>query len=52
MPGAVLHDGVARIQSDLGTVVELQHDRAFEHDFEVDGVGGMHTGIGRVHVAQ
>ena len=36
----------------LGAVVELEHDRALQHDLEVDGVGGVHAGIGLVEVAQ
>ena len=51
MPGAVLHDRVTGMQGHLGAVVELEHDRALEHHFEVDGVGGVHAGIRRVHVA-
>ena len=51
MPGAVLHDRVTGLQGDLGAVVEFEHDGASEHHFEVDGVGGVHAGIRRIHVA-
>jgi hypothetical protein len=52
VPGAVLHDRVAGVQRDLGAVVEFEHDRTLEHHLEVDGVGGVHAGIGWVHVSQ
>lgn len=48
--GAVLHDGVARLEHLLGAVVELEHDFTRQHDVEVDGVGGMHARLVGVHV--
>src|SRR5438270_13269173 len=52
MTGAVLHDGVAWSERDLGTVVELEHELTREHDLEVDRVGGVHARIFRLHVLQ
>ena len=36
----------------LGAVVEFEHDGALEHHLEVDGVGGVHAGVRRVHVPE
>src|SRR5581483_8304523 len=50
VPGAVLHERVAGMERDLRAVVELADDLAGKHHLEVDGVGGVHAGVVRLHV--
>src|SRR5207237_2240580 len=43
--GTVLHDNVTGFERDIDAVVELEADRAFEHDVVVDRRRTMHPGL-------
>ena len=51
MACSVLHHGVADVQRHLRAVVEFQDGRSLENHFEVDGVGGVHARVRRIHVS-